>query len=120
EITACFWKEMHDFRGVLDTVQAENVVIVPVFTAQGFFTQQVIPAEMRLRERKSRSIFYARTLGEHPYLSSIVRERVEKAIEDANLVASEVTVAVIGHGTERMKRSQDASREQAEKLQISG
>jgi sirohydrochlorin cobaltochelatase len=119
EITAAFWKEMPDFRGVLDTVRAENIVIVPVFTAQGFFTKKVIPAEMRLSQQK-RNIYYTRTLGEHPSLSKIVIQRIETALKQAGLSASHVTVAVIGHGTGRLNASQDATREQAKILENTG
>ncbi|MCI0352533.1 MAG: hypothetical protein L0Z53_24200, partial [Acidobacteriales bacterium] len=48
EITAAFWKEMPHYHQVMDSVTADTVVIVPVFTAAGYFSQQVIPAEMGL------------------------------------------------------------------------
>ena len=48
EITACFWKEQPALSRVLDSVAADEVVIVPVFTAQGYFTRDVLPAEMGL------------------------------------------------------------------------
>jgi len=132
EITAAFWKEVPDFHGVLDTLESDDIVIVPVFTAQGFFTQKVIPAEMNLSaELRSeapypyyqignRRVFYCRTLGEHPYLSKIVEQRIEKALSDAALHPNEATIALIGHGTRRMSSSQEATRYQAKLLRESG
>jgi sirohydrochlorin cobaltochelatase len=127
EITAAFWKEMPDFRGVLSTLESENVVIVPVFTAQGFFTKQVIPTEMRFPETGkasfqlgNKTVFYTRTLGEHPSLSKIVAQRIEMALQDAELKPSEVTIAVIGHGTGRLSASQDATKQQAKILENTG
>ena len=124
EITACFWKEPPSFRGVLDTVQAREVVIVPVFTAQGYFTQTVIPAEMGLDGartiRDGRVIHYARTLGEHPGLVAVVRQRVTETLAAAALDPQEVAVAVIGHGTPRSATSQDATRQQAAQLHAAG
>ena len=49
EITACFWKEPPAFSQVLDTLESAQVVVVPLFTASGYFTRQVIPMEMGLQ-----------------------------------------------------------------------
>ncbi|MFN8528773.1 MAG: CbiX/SirB N-terminal domain-containing protein [Anaerolineae bacterium] len=46
EITAAFWKEMPSFHQVLNTVTATDITVVPIFTANGYFTQTVIPSEM--------------------------------------------------------------------------
>jgi len=120
EITAAFWKESPSFHTVLDTVEAEDVVIVPVFTAQGYFTQQVIPAEMDLggpvTRRNERTIRYARTLGEHPYMAEIVRGHVEDVLNGYGLQPEDTAAAVIGHGTKRNPNSRDATRQQAAML----
>ena len=51
EVTAAFWKETPSFHQVIDTLTADDMTIVPLFTAQGYFTQTVIPAEMGLTGR---------------------------------------------------------------------
>ncbi|PJF39927.1 MAG: hypothetical protein CUN54_07250 [Phototrophicales bacterium] len=120
EITACFWKEAPFFSCVLDTVEADEIVIVPMFTAQGYFTQTVIPAEMCLdgavTHRDGRTIRYSQTLGDHPYLAQVVRQRVEDVLATKRLDPDEVAVAVIGHGTLRNRNSRDATRQQADEL----
>lgn len=120
EITACFWKELPSFRDVLRGITADQIVIVPVFTAQGYFSQTIIPAEMGLTGditgRDGQTIHYTRTLGEHPALGDIVRERVNAALTEHNLNPADVAVAVIGHGTPRSSASRDAAREQADAL----
>lgn len=117
EITACFWKEVPAFSHVLDTISADTVVIVPVFTAQGYFTQTVIPTEMGLdnaiTHKNGKTIYFTPTIGEHPYLETIVQERVTDTLSAHNLNKDETAVAVIGHGTRRNSRSQDATRHQA-------
>ncbi len=117
EVTACFWKEEPSFNHVLDTVRADTVVIVPVFTAQGYFTQTVIPTEMGLdgevTHKNGKTIYYTPTIGEHPYLETIVQQRVTDALANNNLNPDDTAVAVIGHGTRRNKSSRDATRHQA-------
>ncbi|MBZ0289006.1 MAG: hypothetical protein K8I30_15415, partial [Anaerolineae bacterium] len=120
EVTACFWKEPPSFHHVFETVASSDIIVVPVFTAQGYFTQTVIPAEMGLSGtitlRGGRTIRYSRTLGEHPYVSQIVRQRVEAVLEAENLDADRVAVAVIGHGTRRSAQSREATRRQVDYL----
>lgn len=120
EITAAFWKEEPSLRNVLDTVTADTVVIVPVFTAQGYFTQTVIPTEMDLHgnitRRDGRTIIYTPTIGEHPYLQTIVQERVTDVLSAEKLPTEDTAIAVIGHGTRRNPTSRDATRLQAKIL----
>lgn len=124
EVTACFWKEQPSFREVMGTLASERVIVVPVFTAQGYFSQTVIPSEMGLTSEKTqingRTVHYTRTLGEHPHLAAIVRSRVQDTLKKFSLEAASVAVAVIGHGTPRSRASRDAARHQADVLRQSG
>lgn len=124
EITAAFWKEMPAFHRVLYTLNAADVTIVPLFTAQGYFTRTVIPAEMGLTgsitQRDGRTLRYARTLGEHPALKSIVFSRIKQIMEQHNLTAAQTAAAVIGHGTKRSAESRYAAEAQAAAVRASG
>lgn len=118
EVTAAFWKETPSFHDVIATLAAEDVTILPLFTAQGYFTQTVIPAEMgltgRVTQRDGRTIRYAPTLSEHPFLARVVRSRVADALARSGAAPSDVAVAIIGHGTRRSAESRRATEEQAE------
>ncbi len=124
EITAAFWKETPSFSTVFNSLTADDITIVPLFTAQGFFTREVIPAEMRLAGaqtgRGGRHIRYARTLSEHPYLGEVVRRRVVTALRDYGLAPAQTAVTVIGHGTRRSPESRAAAQAQAEALRAAG
>ena len=48
EVREGFWKEEPHFREVLRTVDSEVVYVVPLFISEGYFTEQVIPRELRL------------------------------------------------------------------------
>ena len=120
EVTACFWKEPPAFSQALDTVMARDVFVVPVFTAQGYFTRQVLPAEMRLTgavtERDGKRITLTPTLGQHPTMAQVVRDLVCNALRDESLAPADSAVAIIGHGTKRDPNSRDATRQQAGSL----
>ncbi len=118
EFAAAFWKEQPAFHQVIDTLAADDMTVVPLFTAQGYFTQTVIPAEMgltgALTRRDGRLIRYTPTLSQHPYLARVVRQRIIDAIEQNGIDPADVTIAVIGHGTKRHPDSRQATIAQAE------
>ena len=120
EITACFWKEAPAFSQALDTVAADELVIVPVFTARGYFTSEVLPAELGLdgdaSEGKSRRIHLTRPVGEHPRLRSIVERRLRETVEAHGLPPADTAAAIIGHGTRRNRGSRDSARDQARRI----
>lgn len=120
EITACFWKEQPHFHQVLHSVTSETVVIVPVFTAKGFYTQQVIPVEMGLSgevtQRGKRTIYYTPTLGEHPDIDDVVKSIVRDSLHEANLSKKDTAVAILGHGTKRSSSTRETTQRQTENI----
>lgn len=124
EITACFWKEQPAFSQVLDSVSAGEVVIVPVFTAQGYFTREVLPAEMGLDGpltlRGKRRIHLTPTVGEHKLLDGIVNARLRDTIAKFDLQPGQTAAAIIGHGTLRNRNSRAAAKAQANRLRALG
>ncbi len=124
EVTAAFWKEMPSFHTVFASLEATDITVVPLFTAQGYFTQTVIPTEMglsgQLTERDGRSIRYARTLSEHPYLGEVVKQRIEAAIRLLNTTPDQTAVALVGHSTKRNPESRKATEAQAEAVRQMG
>ncbi len=124
EITAAFWKEYPTFHGVYDTVTATDITLVPLFTAQGYFTQTVIPAEMNLSgiisTRERRTIRYAPPPVFHPRITQIVRQRVDDALRIHGLSPEKATIAIIGHSTRKNPKSREATEYQADLLRQMG
>ncbi len=120
EVTACFWKEPPAYSQALDTVEADEVVVVPLFTARGYFTQEVLPSEMALSgsltRRGNRRIHLTPTIGEHEVLEKIVDKRLGDVISRFGLSAHETAVAIIGHGTRRNRHSRDTAMRQADRI----
>jgi sirohydrochlorin cobaltochelatase len=120
EVTAAFWKEMPSFHTVFNSLESTDITVVPLFTAQGYFTQTVIPAEMGLTgvitKRDRRTIRYARTLGEHPYLFTVVENWVDAARRALRAAPEQTAVAIIGHSTGRNPDSRKAAEAQAAHL----
>jgi sirohydrochlorin cobaltochelatase len=124
EITASFWKEQPSFHTVLKGITATDITLVPLFTAQGYFTQTVIPTEMNLSGeitiRDGRTIRYAPPPVFHPKLTEIVRARIADAIHQHDLSSQKVAIAIIGHSTRKNAKSRESTENQATLLRNEG
>lgn len=118
EVTAAFWKEQPSFAHVLAGIADDDVVVVPLFSAEGYFTTRILPAE--LRPRAGQQVCITTAVGEHPQLAHIVDERLTTAWRQNGLAPAEVTVVVVGHGTRRAQTSPDTTEVQAERLRRLG
>jgi len=124
EITAGFWKEMPSFSRVLHTVTADDITLLPMFTAQGYFTRQVIPGEMgfsltpplMMERGAGGEVRVTRTLGEHPRVAEIIQARARDAITQNGLARDDVALVVVGHGTKNNPTSRVATESQADLL----
>ncbi len=109
EIVECFWKEEPSMRHVLDTVESEEVYVVPAFISEGYFTQQVIPRELGLTgpvtRKGNKTIRYAGPLGTFEGMAGVILERAEDLLRGKEIPAGRRALVLLGHGTDMNKNS---------------
>src|SRR3954468_16341751 len=109
EVVECFWKEEPSMRHVLDTVEAEDVCVVPAFISEGYFTQQVIPRELGLvgpvTHKDGKTIRYAGPLGTFEGMADVILERVEDLLRGKKVPPGRRALVLLGHGTDLNKSS---------------
>lgn len=119
EVHTGFWKEEPSFARVLDGCEAREVVVVPVFISNGYFTNTVIPREMRLdgpvTARDDQRIVCTQPIGADPSLAAVI---VERALEAGATPAD--GIAVLGHGTRRDSESEKNVYAMADRVRESG
>src|ERR671926_1561135 len=102
EVVECFWKEEPSMRHVLDTVEAEDVCVVPAFISEGYFTQQVIPRELGLTSPVTRkgykTVRYAGPLGTFEGMADVILERAEDLLKDKEMSPGRQALVLLGHG----------------------
>jgi sirohydrochlorin cobaltochelatase len=95
-------------RHVLDTIESEDVYVVPAFISEGYFTQQVIPRELGLEGPVSRkdqkTVRYAGPLGTFEGMTDVILERAEDLIRGRE-VSGRTALVLLGHGTDLNKNS---------------
>ncbi|HKZ27556.1 MAG TPA: CbiX/SirB N-terminal domain-containing protein [Rubrobacteraceae bacterium] len=109
EVVECFWKEEPSMRHVLDTVEAEDVCVVPAFISEGYFTQQVIPRELGLTgpvtRKDGKTVRYAGPLGTFEGMADVILERAEDLLEGKEVPPGRRALVLLGHGTDLNKNS---------------
>jgi sirohydrochlorin cobaltochelatase len=108
EIVECFWKEEPSMRHVLDTVESEDVYVVPAFISEGYFTQLVIPRELGLEgpltRKGEKTVRYAGPLGTFEGMPDVILERTEDLMRGREL-SGRTALVLLGHGTDLNKNS---------------
>ncbi|MFB6170504.1 MAG: CbiX/SirB N-terminal domain-containing protein [Haloarculaceae archaeon] len=134
EVETGFWKEEPHVREVLRTVASEEVFVVPLFVSEGYFTEHVLPRELRLAGWEGwesegtsathvtleptdveKTVHYCGPVGTHDAMTDVVVERAESVTGDPDVGAG-VGLAVVGHGTERNPNSAKAVEYHADRI----
>jgi sirohydrochlorin cobaltochelatase len=123
EVREGFWKQEPLLKDVMASVKASRVFLAPLFISEGYFSEEVIPTELgfraptetafkRSRQHGQQILFYCRAVGTHPKMGEVVLDRAREVIAKYPFPrapkASETTLFVAGHGTERNENSRAA------------
>lgn len=116
EVRTAFWKEEPSFRDGVRNVRGEKVYAVPLFMAEGYFVDQVIPRELDIDNDR---VTYTPPVGTHLSMSDVIEERARKVLGDETY-PSETALAIVGHGTERNPKSAESALEHVERIRERG
>jgi len=140
EVREAFWKEEPSPREVLRTVASEEAYVVPLFISEGYFTEEVIPRELRLEgwdpalwdsegtdaahatltdADTGKTVHYTGPVGTHDAMTDVIVRRAESITDDPD-VGEGFGLAVVGHGTKRNENSAKAIRYHADRVRKRG
>jgi sirohydrochlorin cobaltochelatase len=139
EVRETFWKEEPHFREILRTLDSDEVYVVPLFISEGYFTEQVIPRELRLVDWTpdawasdgvsataatfragdvDKQVHYCGPVGTHDAMSQVIAHRADTVLDDR--ASDSVGMVVVGHGTERNENSAKAVQYHADQIRQQG
>lgn len=108
EVGVAFHRGSPSFSTALDDLRARNVVVVPLMTSRGYYSETVLPRELSKNRNFGRfRVLHLEPLGLHSAMPAIVAGRL--ADLEAQLSLVEPAVAVVGHGTPRHRESRSSS-----------
>lgn len=114
-VGAGFWKESPSFGDCLAACPPGPVTVVPMFMAEGYYTDEVLPREFGPAREAGRSIRITAPIGAHPRMMDAILARAR----EAGATPADAVV-VLGHGTPRNPRSGDTAYAQAERIRDAG
>ncbi|HEY1490057.1 MAG TPA: CbiX/SirB N-terminal domain-containing protein, partial [Verrucomicrobiae bacterium] len=82
DVHEAFWKQEPQIKTVLAEVSAPRVFIAPLFISEGYFSTEIIPAELgfnfpgnlKLKTQDS-ELFYCRPFGSHDLMTKVILAR---------------------------------------------
>ena len=117
EVASAFHQGEPGFDTVLDELTADEVTVVPFFTSEGYYADQVLPealarnlrfGDLRLRQTPA--------VGTHAGIGPLVARRVTEVLRTHGLERDRTALLLVGHGTPRHPGSRVATERLAEAL----
>lgn len=122
EVHCCFWKEEPSMREAWYLLDSDEVYVVPDFISEGYFTQEIIPRELRLTgpttDVRGKTFHYCLPVGVHRSMTGLILKRAKEVAPDVDPAAT--TLIITGHGTGLNQNSTKAIRDQVNLIADSG
>lgn len=116
EVHCCFWKEEPSMREAFHLIDSSEVYVVPDFISEGYFTQEVIPRELKLSGLTTvidgKTFHYCQPVGVHPSMTELILRRAREVAPGVDPATT--TLIIVGHGTGLNQNSTKAIRDQVE------
>jgi sirohydrochlorin cobaltochelatase len=122
DVQCAFWKEEPSLRDAIflfDPETINGVYVVPNFISEGYFTQTVIPRELKLNGRSTKRAngqvwSYAEPVGNHPLMTELLVQRAHEIAP--NVPEADTSFLIVAHGTDLNENSAVAAKREAEKI----
>jgi sirohydrochlorin cobaltochelatase len=135
QVIEAFWKLEPGIGGVLRGVFAPRVFIVPLFISEGYFTEEVIPRELglrqgdqvnfdRIQQRGTQTLHYCGPVGTHDSMTEVLLARARDVVANfpngGPVHPQETALFIAGHGTGNNENSRKAIEKQVELIRSRG
>jgi sirohydrochlorin cobaltochelatase len=125
EVQCAFWKEEPSLRDArfLFPERIGEVLVVPNFISEGYFTQTVIPRELelegRITTRANGQIWnYCEPVGNNPLVTELLLARAHEIAPGTE--PTETSLLIVAHGTELNDNSALAAKREVERIRARG
>lgn len=124
QVAAAFWKEFPSLREAAYEIACDEVYVVPLFMAEGYFTSRVVPRELGLEGpftvRGGQGWHYTPAVGADPRMAGVIAGRARAALAAGGVGSDTAGLLVVGHGTVQNPRSKATVLAHAEQLRAGG
>ena len=107
-VTPAFLLGQPNMSNVLDHVSdnESRKVVVPLMTSAGYYLNSVIPKRLAENKNSENTDWHISPVaGMHPQITELMIDRIHLRLSENEIVESETTIVLIGHGTRRNRNS---------------
>ena len=117
EWIAAFHRGEPGYTTALDSLRAEEVVVVPLMAAAGYYCQTVLPREIaKARSFSTKSTLIAGPVGTSRSFRKLALKRVSDLLITSGYNPHDSGLMVVGHGTRRHPESRVSTEEMTREL----
>src|SRR5439155_25969627 len=114
---------LRDAVFLFDPEAIREVYVVPNFISEGYFTQTVVPRELKLNggitKRSSGQLWkYCEPVGNHPMMTNLLLQRAHEIA--LGVREDKTSLLIVAHGTDLNENSAAAAKREAEKIRARG
>jgi len=114
EIGAGFIKGAPAVDDAIRALSSREVVVYPLFLADGYFTRVALPRLVEKARRGDRAISVLPPLGLEPALAEVIAEEAVAAAQSRGASSDAATVVLLAHGSTKDKASRAATEQLAD------
>jgi len=85
-----FLDQEPEIGAVVEGVEADDVILIPLFIAEGWHTRETIPEDLGLTGevtiREDRTIYYGAPVGTHPSMANLIAARARETVAEESFV----------------------------------
>lgn len=121
-VTALFMRgqpSVTAFPLIVGAAEDAPVVVVPVFMGRGYYTDELVPAALRL-QRCPANVIYADPVGCHPAMPDLIAAKARSVAKVAGLEPGGVNLMLVAHGSSRPGGSGDTPKAMAQAIAAGG
>ena len=121
QVAVAFRQGEPSYSEVMDSIAGPEVIVVPFFSAPGYFSQTVLPRELSLSRRYSQlRVEFTFPVGTHPRIPTLVERRTREIFHRFHLTPERTAVVIVGHGTGQHPASGSSTLKVADHLEEAG
>src|ERR671928_652926 len=87
-----FLDQEPEIGAVVESIAASNVILIPLFIAEGWHTRETIPRDLGLAGevtvREDKTIFYGDPVGTHPSMANLIAAQARETAREVHAVRS--------------------------------
>jgi sirohydrochlorin cobaltochelatase len=113
DVRAAFWDEDPPLATIVQSTDAQEVVVVPFLMSQGYYATRIFPEQLgldhplfdRVHRVGEQDVVYTKPVGTHQSVEYALADCFREACRKVDRIPEKTSLMLVGHGTKRHEES---------------